>query len=391
MDFIIGLLESRRKRHVKPYNAILVVVDRYTKRVRYFPCHDSLDVIGLAEIIARKLVLRGAGIPQSIMSDRGPQFMSKFWAAFCYHLRINRWLTTAYHPQMDRQTEWQNQTLEQYLRAYVNYLQDHWVYWLPLAEFAYNNSVQASTDVTPFYAEKGFHPSIEATVQAIPADGTVPDVPDARAHADRLVELRAAIEQRWKEVTTTQRKYADRRTRPREFAVGDMVWLSGKNIRTKRPSKKLDHRFYGPYPVVERIGSQDYCLKLSQHVGSIHNVFHVSLLEPYVSDGRCAPEPPPPIEVDSEEEYELEEILQSAYRYNSFCYRVKYKEYSAEESEWLPAENLRDAPDMVWRFHETHLNQPKPPGWGTRSRPGARRLNATNIVVAAGKPTLHYK
>ncbi len=148
------------------------------------------------------------------------------------------------------------------MRAYVNYLQDDWVYWLPLAEFAYNNSVHASTGVTPLYTEKGFHPSIEATVEAIPADKTVPDVPDAKARAKRLVELRTAIEQRWKEVTATQRKYADRRTIPHEFAVGDMVWLSGKNIRTKRPSKMLDHRFYGPYPVVERKGTQAYRLKL---------------------------------------------------------------------------------------------------------------------------------
>ncbi len=251
--------------------------------------------------------------------------------------------------------------------------------------------MHASTGVTPFYAEKGFHPSIEATVQAIPADGTVLDVPDAWARADRLVELRAAIEQRWKKVIATQRKYADRRTRPREFAIGDMVWLSSKNIRTKRPNKKLDYRFYGPYPVVEQIGSQAYRLKLSQQVGSIHDVFQVSLLVPYIFDGRCAPEPPPPIEVDGEEEYELEDILQSVYRYNSFCYRVQYKGYSEEESEWLPAENLRNMPDMVRRFHETHPNQPKPPGWGTRSRPGARHLNATNIVVAAGKPTLHYE
>ncbi len=89
------------------------------------------------------------------------------------------------------------------MRAYVNYLQDDWVYWLPLAELAYNNSLHASTGVTPFYAKKGFHPSIEATVQAIPADGTAPDVPDAKASAERLVELCIAFEQRWKDVTMT--------------------------------------------------------------------------------------------------------------------------------------------------------------------------------------------
>jgi hypothetical protein len=79
------------------------------------------------------------------------------------------------------------------LRAYINYLQDIWVHWLPIAEYAYNNSVYASTSVTPFFAEKGFHSSIEATVWAIPVEGFVPDVPDAKAQTKKLVELRAAI------------------------------------------------------------------------------------------------------------------------------------------------------------------------------------------------------
>jgi hypothetical protein len=78
-------------------------------------------------------------------------------------------------------------------------------------------------------------------------------------------------------------------------------------------------------------------LKHSQQVASIYNVFHVSLLEPYVSDGRSTPEPPPPVEVDDKEKYELEEILQGAYQYNAFCYWVKYKGYLAEESKGLPA------------------------------------------------------
>jgi hypothetical protein len=88
------------------------------------------------------------------------------------------------------------------------------VHWLPLAEFAYNDSVYASIGITPFYAEKGFHPSIEATVQAILANGYIPNVPNARARAEKLVKLWAAIEQRWKEVTATQRKYAIRWTKP---------------------------------------------------------------------------------------------------------------------------------------------------------------------------------
>ncbi len=72
-------------------------------------------------------------------------------------------------------------------------VQDNLVHWLPLAEFAFNNSVHASTGVTPFFTEKGFHPRIEATVRAIPADRFVPDMPDEKARAEKLVELQAAI------------------------------------------------------------------------------------------------------------------------------------------------------------------------------------------------------
>ncbi len=97
-------------------------------------------------------------------------------------------------------------------------------------------------------------------------------------------------------------------------------------------------------------------MKLLQKEGNIHDVFHVSLLKPYVSDGRTAPKPPPPIELDGQEEYELEAILQSGYRRGVFRYLVKYKGYGAEESKWLPAENLANAQNMVREFHLAHLN-----------------------------------
>jgi hypothetical protein len=90
---------------------------------------------------------------------------------------------------MDGQTERQNQTLEKYLRAYVNYQQDDWVTLLPLAEFVYNNIVHASTGVTLFYAEPMVHPSIEEVIRNFPANRSVPDVPEAKARAEQMVEL----------------------------------------------------------------------------------------------------------------------------------------------------------------------------------------------------------
>jgi transposase InsO family protein len=88
----------------------------------FLRCRDTIDTAGHAEIIARKLAPRGVRVPQSIVSDRGPPFTLKFCAAFRHHLGIDQRLSAAYHLQTDSQTERQNQTLEQHLWAYVNYL-----------------------------------------------------------------------------------------------------------------------------------------------------------------------------------------------------------------------------------------------------------------------------
>ena len=63
-----------------------------------------------------------------------------------------------FHPQIDSQTEQQNSTLEQYLRAFINFQEDNWVQWLRKAKFAYNNAIHSSTRMTPFFALLGYHP-----------------------------------------------------------------------------------------------------------------------------------------------------------------------------------------------------------------------------------------
>ncbi len=99
----------------------------------------------------------------------------------------------------------------------------------------------------------------------------------------------------------------------------------------------------------------------------------MSLLKPYVSDRRTAPELPLFIELDVQDEYELDAMLESGYRCRVFCYLVKYKGYGPEVSRWLPAKNLANAQEMVREFHLSHPNQPKTPGSGTRSHPGRRQ------------------
>lgn len=98
------------------------------------------------------------GLPNSIISDRDSLFVSEFWKAVCHRLRINVKLSTAYHQETDGQTEVANAFLKQYLRQYVNFAQDDWDEWLPLAEFAARNVVSKSIGLSLFFCKRRFPP-----------------------------------------------------------------------------------------------------------------------------------------------------------------------------------------------------------------------------------------
>ena len=132
MDFVVGLPQS------KGFNTIWLVVDRHSKQRHFVPCMTTIDAQDLASLFIDN-IFRLHGLPNSIISDRGPQFATDFWRYLCTCLGIATRLSTAFHPQTDGQTERINASMEEYLRAHVNYLQDDWVRYLSLAEFAANN------------------------------------------------------------------------------------------------------------------------------------------------------------------------------------------------------------------------------------------------------------
>ena len=151
MDFIVGLPESNG------YNAILVIVDRLSKMAHYIPTTEKVTSEQVARLFFDK-VFKHHGIPDSIISDHGTQFTSKFSKALCSLIAINQGLSTSFHPQTDGQTERINAILEQYLRGYINYQQNNWAELLTMAEFSYNNTVSTTTGITPFFALYGQHP-----------------------------------------------------------------------------------------------------------------------------------------------------------------------------------------------------------------------------------------
>jgi IS30 family transposase len=153
MDFIEKLPNS------DGYSAILVVVDRLTKQAIFIPTHDTVTSAQLAHLFLLH-VFSKHGVPSHVTSDRGSEFVSHFFRSLGQALDMKLHFTSGYHPEADGQTERTNQTLEQYLRVYCNYQQDNWSHLLPLAEFAFNNSPSATTGISPFFANKGYHPNL---------------------------------------------------------------------------------------------------------------------------------------------------------------------------------------------------------------------------------------
>jgi len=139
------------------FNAILVIVDRFTKLTHVIPTHTNLTAEGSARLL-RDHVFHLHGLPKKIISDRGPQFVSRFMKEFYRLVRIEGAPSTAFHPQTNGQTERVNQEIEQYLHLFINYHQSDWAEWLSITEFSLNDKVSSSTGYTPFFLNYGQHP-----------------------------------------------------------------------------------------------------------------------------------------------------------------------------------------------------------------------------------------
>jgi hypothetical protein len=146
MDFIVGLPRTQ-----KGNDAIWVIVDKITKVSHFIPIRETHRAEKLAELYIDN-ILRLHGAPRSIVSDRGPQFTAKFWRSLHDAIGTSLEYSSAYHPQIDGQTERVNQILEDLLRACVLTYKSDWEKSLSFAEFSYNNSYQASLQMSPFKA-----------------------------------------------------------------------------------------------------------------------------------------------------------------------------------------------------------------------------------------------
>ena len=245
MDFITDLPRSKNGN-----DAIWTIIDRFSKQAHFLPVKKTIKADHMARIFLAQ-IFKHHGMPKIIISDRDPRMTSLFWQALFENMGTKLHFSSAYHPQTDGQSEIANATVLDLLKCYVSDRQTEWEKYLPLVEFAYNNTIHSSTGKAPFeviYGKPMLLPILVTKQNIFAADEFVRDIDSAYTQVKRAI-LRSQEK---------QKREADKHRRRLDLQVGQYVLLKFAKARLKiQVGKgkvlKLSNRFYGPFKIIEKI------------------------------------------------------------------------------------------------------------------------------------------
>ncbi|KAK3518308.1 hypothetical protein QTP86_018814, partial [Hemibagrus guttatus] len=317
------------------------------------------------------------GLPEDIVSDRGPQFTSRVWRALCAQLDIGVSLISSHHPQSNGQAERLNQEIGRFLRSYCSREQQRWSEFLPWAEYAQNSLTHSSTGLMPFQCVLGYQPPL------FPWSGEPSSVPAVEEWYRRSQEVWERAHVRLQRAVRRQRIQDDRHRRPHPaYQVGQMVLLSIRNLCLRLPCRKLSPKFIGP--VRDRPSGE------SGGVSTPDSRRHIASAPPStrpfsslrtlpresrwsVGTHRCPWTGSPA--------YQVRSLLDSRRLRSHLQYLVDWEGYGPEERSWVDASDILD-PLLSEDFHRDHPTRPAP-------RPRGRPQRRTPGGVSRGGGLCH--
>ena len=256
---------------------------------------------------------------------------------------------------------------------------------LPVLEFAINNSYQESIQDTPFFANYGKNPRMHDDIRRQEKPSKNPQAYNFIENIEQTIQKAKTC---LKDAQHRQKKHYDAKHRDLQFQVGDNVWLNSKNIPISDiGTRKLYPLWLGPFPVIDKVGQVSYQLEIPPHY-RLHNTFHVSLLKP-VYDNNAGQAPPAPMEIEGQDEFEIETILQHRPAKKSkgdknVSYRVRWKGCGSEYDSWEPEKNLKaHGPEILqeyWDGVTVHVTPKPSSGSGTGLAPGDQQSSRVTRI-----------
>lgn len=368
MDFVTSLPETKPHRH----NAVMVIVDRLTKRAHFIATKSTATAQDTAKLF-RDNFQRLHGLPVSIVCDRDSKFTSKFWTKLLDLQDTKLQPSSAFKPSTDGQTEITNRFLGDFLRAYVNPHQTDWNEFLALAEFAYNSRVHDSIGMAPFVADLGYLPRSVSDLAVPPRDGPRSASRFVDTQQTILTECQDALDQ----AQQRMKFYYDRNRPTTSFRVGDQVLLDTSNLALHHVGndgkRSLAPKYIGPYPILKITTPDTYKLGLPPGL-KLHDEFHLSRLRRYTPDDLTTRDNRVPALITSDGSLGLQvkEVLKHRVRRGADEYFIRWYG-SANQDSWEPAESLTQVRGLIDAFH-TRAKSSRP-----RTRSQAAQATATPL------------